>query len=96
MYFAIAEVIAGLALPIIISGIAFVVTLGLNSVVNTPVSAVYFMMMVREFPHNATKQCTRLTEVTVLAVYFTADAHPLGASRKGIRAGHDRECPHAL
>ena len=69
MYFAVVEVVAGLALPIIISGIAFVVTLGLDSVVNTPIAAVYFMMMVRDFPRHATKQCTRLTVEYVGSVF---------------------------
>ena len=51
-YFAIAEIIVESALPFTLSGIAYLVALGLSSQVMIPFEWVYFMMTVRDSPQH--------------------------------------------
>lgn len=55
VYFAVAEIIVESALPFTLSGIAFLVALGVRSYAVTPLSWVYFMMTVGNCPIHYTK-----------------------------------------
>lgn len=91
-YFAIAEIIIESALPFTLSGIAFLVTLGLSSQVMVPFEWVYFMMTVRDTPQRY--QTTLGLPCHVLVVYLTPAAHPSGTVKEKNWAEHEQVYLH--